>query len=104
MRTHEQGRAADPTAGQIPGDEIYCATATRFREDEKTPPTIELLSKSVRTKERAGVQLKLSKISTVSMTIKLGEKTVWTNRATVEGGKPRLLWVTPRSPACTRWR
>ncbi len=85
-------------AGQIPGDEIYCATATRFREDEKTPPTIELLSKSVRTKERAGVQLKLSKISTVSMTIKLGEKTVWTNNATVEGGKPRLLWVTPSKP------
>jgi len=27
--------------------------------------------------------------------IKLGEKTVWTNDVTVEGGKPRLLWVTP---------
>jgi hypothetical protein len=39
--------------------------------------------------------MKLSKISTVSMKIKLGEKTVWTNTVTVEGGRPRLLWVTP---------
>jgi len=93
-RTSE-GEPLTPTAGQIPGDEIYCATAKRFREDEKTPPAIELLTQSLKTKERAGVQLKLSKISTVSMTIKLGEKTVWTNTATVEGGRPRLLWVTP---------
>jgi hypothetical protein len=45
--------------------------------------------------ERAGVQIELSKVSSVSMTIKLGEKTVWSNNVTVEGGKPRLLWVTP---------
>ena len=56
---------------------------------------IELLTKNLKTSERAGVQIKLSKISTLSMSIKLGEKTVWTNSATVEGGKPRLLWVTP---------
>ncbi len=89
---------ATATAGQIPGDEIYCTTAKSFREDEKTPPAIELLTQSLKTKERAGVQLKLSKISTVSMTIKLGEKTVWTNDVTVEGGRPRLLWVTPAKP------
>jgi hypothetical protein len=90
-----KGEPLTPTTGQIPGDEIYCATAKSFREDEKTPPAIELLTQSVRTNERAGVQLKLSKISSVSMTIKLGEKTVWTNDVTVEGGRPRLLWVTP---------
>jgi hypothetical protein len=90
-----KGEPLTPTTGQIPGDEIYCTTAKSFREDEKTPPVVELLTKSLRTNERAGVQLKLSKISSVSMTIKLGEKTVWSNSATVEGGKPRLLWVTP---------
>lgn len=90
-----KGEPLTPTAGQIAGDEVYCATAKRFREDEKTPPVIELLTHAVRAKERAGVQMKLSKISTVSMRIKLGEKTVWTNTVTVEGGKPRLLWVTP---------
>ncbi|MGA9284925.1 MAG: D-glucuronyl C5-epimerase family protein [Solirubrobacteraceae bacterium] len=83
------------SAAQIPGDAIYCTTAKAFREDEKTPPVVELLTKNLKTSERAGVQIKLSKVSNVSMSIKLGEKTVWTNGATVEGGKPRLLWVTP---------
>jgi hypothetical protein len=90
-----KGEPLTPTTGQIPGDEIYCSTATRFREDQKTPPAIALLTQTVRTGERAGVQIQLSKISNVSMTVKLGEKTVWSNHVTVEGGKPRLLWVTP---------
>jgi len=93
-----KGEPLTPTTGQIPGDEIYCTTAKRFREDEKTPPVIELLTQSVRTKERAGVKLKLSKIASVSMVIKLGEKPVWINNVTVEGGRPRLLWVTPSKP------
>jgi hypothetical protein len=79
----------------IPGDSVYCTTAKEFREDEKTPPVVELLTKNLKTSERAGVQIELSKISSVSMSIKLGEKMVWSNSATVEGGKPRLLWVTP---------
>jgi hypothetical protein len=90
-----KGEPLTPTTGQIPGDEIYCTTATNFRADEKTPPVLALLTQNLKTSERAGVQLKLSKISTVSMTITLGAKTVWTNTVTVEGGKPRLLWVTP---------
>jgi D-glucuronyl C5-epimerase C-terminus len=92
------GEPLTPTTGQIPGDNIYCTTAKNFREDEKTPPVIELLTQSVRTNERAGVQLELSKISSVSMVIKLGEKPVWINNVTVEGGRPRLLWVTPSKP------
>jgi hypothetical protein len=90
-----KGEPLTPTTGPIPDDSIYCTTAKAFREDEKTPPVVELLTKNLKTNERAGVQIKLSKISSVSMVIKLGEKTVWTNGATVEGGKPRLLWVTP---------
>jgi hypothetical protein len=90
-----KGEPLNPTTGPIPGDSIYCTTAKEFREDEKTPPVVELLTQSVRTSERAGVQLKLSKVASVSMQVKLGEKTVWTNSVTVEGGKPRLLWVTP---------
>jgi D-glucuronyl C5-epimerase C-terminus len=90
-----KGEPLTPTTGQIPGDQIYCTTAKSFREDEKTPPAIELLTQNLRTNERAGVKLKLSKISTVSMVVKLGARTVWTNNVTVEGGTPRLLWVTP---------
>jgi hypothetical protein len=93
-----KGEPLTPTTGQIPGDAIYCTTAQRFREDQKTPPVIALLTQNLKTSERAGVQLKLSKISSVSMVIKLGEKPVWINNVTVEGGRPRLLWVTPSKP------
>jgi D-glucuronyl C5-epimerase C-terminus len=93
-----KGEPLTPTTGQIAGDQIYCTTAKRFREDEKTPPVIALLTQNVRTNERAGVRLKLSKIASVGMVIKLGAKTVWVNNVTVEGGRPRLLWVTPSKP------
>ena len=93
-----RGEPLTPTTGQIPGDDIYCTTAKSFREDEKTPPAIELLTRNLRTSERAGVQLKLSKISGVSMVVKLGAKPVWVNNVTVEGGRPRLLWLTPSKP------
>ncbi len=56
---------------------------------------ISLLSTRLRGGTRAGVKLSLSKISSVSMIVRKGGKVVWTNGATVEGGRPRLLWVTP---------
>ncbi len=58
---------------------------------------ISLLSKTLPANARAGVQFSLSKISTIGVTVTtMGGKTVWTNTATVEAGKPRLLWVTPK--------
>jgi hypothetical protein len=97
----EKTRTGEPLATlhtAIPGDEIYCTTAKHFREYVKTAPLLELLTHALATSQRAGVQLKLSKIATVNMTVQLGGHTVWTNDVTVEGGKPRLLWVTPSKP------
>jgi hypothetical protein len=95
--TTSGGGAPGSASGPIAGDSIYCTTAQRFALDERTPPVIALLTTKLRGGTRAGVQLSLSKISTVSMTIRKGSRVVWTNRATVEGGKPRLLWITPLS-------
>jgi D-glucuronyl C5-epimerase C-terminus len=92
--TEPTARAAQ-AATQIAGDQIYCTTAQRFAADEKTPPLIALLSTKVAAHSRAGVKISLSKISTVTITIRKGSKVVWTNRATVAGGRPKLLWVTP---------
>jgi hypothetical protein len=83
------------TGPGIAGDQIYCTTAQRFTADLRTPPAIALLSKALRGGTRAGVQISLSKISTVSLTVRQGARVVWTNRATLERGKPKLLWVTP---------
>jgi hypothetical protein len=87
--------ASAPTATPIPGDAIYCTTAQRFTTDLHTPPVVSLTTTTLPTSARAGVQLSLSKIATVSLTVRQGGHVVWTNSATVERGKPRLLWVTP---------
>jgi hypothetical protein len=87
--------ASAPAATPIPGDAIYCTTAQHFTTDLHTPPVVSLITTTLPTSARAGVQLSLSKISTVSLTVRQGGHVVWTNSATVERGKPRLLWVTP---------
>jgi hypothetical protein len=92
------GRArasATPSGPAIAADQVYCSTARRFTADLRTPPAIALLSKTLRGGTRAGVQMSLSKISTVGMKVRQGARVVWANSATVEHGKPRLLWVTP---------
>ena len=68
----------------------------RFTADLHTPPAISLLTTTLPGGTRAGVQVSLSKISTVHLTVRHGGTVVWTNSATVERGKPRLLWLTPR--------
>ena len=85
------------SAAPIAADVIYCATAERFKTDLSTPPRVTLLTKVLRGGTRGGVQMSLSKVSTVTMVIRAGGRVVWRNSATVEGGKPRLLWLTPRN-------
>ncbi len=79
----------------IAGDQVYCTTAEGFTADLRTPPVVSLLSKTLPAGARAGVQISLSKISTVKLTVQQGSTVVWTNSATVERGKPKLLWITP---------
>ena len=94
-RTRQGPPLAAAGSAAVAGDEIYCSTARRFTADLRTPPQIALLTTALRGATRAGVQLSLSKISTVAMTVRLGSRVVWSNRATLERGKPRLLWLTP---------
>jgi hypothetical protein len=91
--------AASPAVAQpIPGDAIYCTMASHFGRYVHTPPRLALLTRRLPVSARAGVQVALSKIATVSLTVRRGARVVWSNRATVEGGRPRLLWVTPSRP------
>jgi D-glucuronyl C5-epimerase-like protein len=90
-RTAFSAQAPTPIAG----DQLYCTTAQRFGAYLHTPPAIALISRTLRGGTRAGVQMSLSKISTVQLTVRQGGRVVWSNAATVEHGKPRLLWLTP---------
>jgi hypothetical protein len=93
----ERTRKGSPLGPPTPlsEDGIYCTTAQRFTADLSTPPSISLLSKTLRGGTRAGVQVSLSKISHVRLTVKRGAQVVWSVAATVGGGRPRLLWPTP---------
>jgi hypothetical protein len=88
---------AAQTGPPIAADELYCATAQRFTADLSTPPAVSLLSRTLPGGARAGVQISLSKIANVTLTVRKGGRVVWTNSALVEHGRPRLLWVTPSS-------
>ena len=90
--------SAAPAPTPIPGDQVYCTTAQRFTADLHTPPALKLLTRTLPEGVRGGVQLSLSKVATVSLTIRQSGRVVWTTSALVEGGDPRLLWVTPRKP------
>lgn len=92
---HEAQSKPAPTP--IAGDQIYCTTAQHFTTYLKTPPVISLLSTKLKGGTRAGVQLSLSKVSSVRMIVRQGSRTVWSNSAYLERGKPRLLWPTPSS-------
>ena len=91
-----QAASTTAPATAIPGDAIYCTTAEAFTADLHTPPAIALLTSKLPTSARAGVQLSLSKVATVHLTVRNSAgKIVWSNTATVEHGKPKLLWPTP---------
>jgi D-glucuronyl C5-epimerase C-terminus len=87
--------ASSPAPTPIAGDQIYCTTAQKFTAYEKTPPVISLLTRTLKGGARAGVQVSLSKVSTVRLTVRQGSRTVWTNSAYVGRGKPKILWSTP---------
>jgi hypothetical protein len=92
---HLVASAAASTATPIAGDQIYCTTAQKFNADLHTPPVVSLITSKLSTSSRAGVQVSLSKVSTVKIAVKRGGRTVWSNSATVERGKPKILWTTP---------
>ena len=94
-RTRAHSAATAPAPTPIAGDQIYCTTAQKFTTYLKTPPVLSLLTKTLKGGTRAGVQLSLSKVSTVRLTVRQGSRTVWTNSAYVGRGKPKLLWSTP---------
>ena len=95
-RARPAAATSTPPATPIAGDQIYCTTAQKFTTYEKTPPAISLLTKTLKGGTRAGVQLSLSKISTVRLTVRQGGRTCLDEqRLPRRAASPKLLWVTP---------
>jgi hypothetical protein len=95
--TSASGSAPGSAAKAIAGDQVYCTAAQHFTAYLHTAPIVELRTKTLRGGTRAGVQLYLSKISNVTITVRRGTRVVWRTGALVGAGRPRLLWPTPRA-------
>lgn len=93
----ERTRKGEPLSpgAALTQDAVYCSTAEAFTVDLHTPPVLALLSKTLRGGTRAGVEVSLSKVATVELTVMQGTHLVRRVAATLERGDPRLLWVTP---------
>jgi hypothetical protein len=93
--TSATASAAKASPNAILADQIYCTTAEHFTTYLHTPPVVELLTHTLQGGTHAGVQISLSKVSHVSISISQNGHTVWTNSAQVTHGKPKILWITP---------
>jgi len=77
------------------GAPAYCATASSFSEDLREPPALAVVTHRVRARQEALVRFRVSKVSRVGMTIRLGERTVLSTSATVERGTHAYAWDVP---------
>ena len=94
-RRTAQSTSTSTASQAIGADAIYCTTAQRFTADLHTPPAIALLSSTLRGRRARGrADLAVEDLDR-HLTVRKGGRVVWTNSATVERGKPRLLWLTP---------
>ncbi len=60
---------------------VYCRTAAHFDADLKTPPTLRLLTQSVRALRPATLLFRLSKVSHVGIVVARGNRTVFLTSA-----------------------
>lgn len=75
----------------------YCNASRRWAGYLKTPPTISLLTTRVRAGASALVSFKLSKQSTVGMTIRRNGHTYLSTSATVAYGTHSYSWKAPKT-------
>jgi hypothetical protein len=76
---------------------VYCDTAARFTAYEGEPPALELAAQRLRGGKRGTLRVRLSKISSVTVTIRRGDRVVLTRSlGTVGHGLVRVPWSVPR--------
>jgi D-glucuronyl C5-epimerase-like protein len=78
-----------------PDPGIYCETADRFTADLVTPPEVELVPTTLRKGRNGWIRLTLSKISTVSLTVRRDGKVVLARTLRLGRGSHRLP-IRPR--------
>jgi hypothetical protein len=76
---------------------VYCGTATRFTDYESQPPVLALARQRLRGGTVSSLRLRLSKISSVAVTVRRGDNVVLSRRlGTVAHGLVRVGWTVPK--------
>jgi hypothetical protein len=76
---------------------VYCDTAARFTAYEEQPPVLALASQRLRGGASGALRVRLSKKSSVTVTVRRGDKVVLTRAlGTVGYGLQRVRWAVPR--------
>jgi len=89
------GAAAPGSTPPANPDEIYCTTAARFTAYLHIKPVLSMLTTRVTAGRSAAVRFHLSKISTVTLTIAHGARTVLSTSALVGYGTRAFTWPDP---------
>lgn len=79
--------AGQPVPYVIPDPGVYCAMADRFTADTKTPPAVSVLARTLRAKKRGAIRVELSKVSSVSLTVRRGGKPIFTKSLRLGHGR-----------------
>ncbi|HEY4277533.1 MAG TPA: D-glucuronyl C5-epimerase family protein [Conexibacter sp.] len=79
-------------------ESYWCSAGTRFTSYLRTPPAIELLTRSALGGSQSLVRFTVSKESKVGMTITRDGSTALSTSATVSHGPHGYAWHVPRSP------
>jgi D-glucuronyl C5-epimerase-like protein len=88
-------RSSAPGGSRPNPDQVYCSTAQRFRDYLKTPPALSLLTSRLAGGRNATLRYRLSKISTVTVSVRHGAALVFARRALVGHGLRGTSWTTP---------
>jgi hypothetical protein len=74
----------------------YCEYQQRFTDYLATPPAVEVLTRRVRIGRTGRISFELSKISRVSVSVRRGSRTVFSNAATLGYGRRFFPWKPPK--------
>jgi hypothetical protein len=75
----------------------YCSAEQHFTGYLTTPPTVQVLPRTLTAKKSGKLRFKLSKISTINLSVKRGEQVVATINPGVLGrGTKTLNWTAPK--------
>ncbi|HEX4107035.1 MAG TPA: D-glucuronyl C5-epimerase family protein [Solirubrobacteraceae bacterium] len=81
--------------GSASADGIYCTTAQHFTADLKTPPVLSLLTRTLTGGRSQSIRYTISKISTVTLSVRRGATLVYRSQALIGHGTRTFSWTPP---------